>query len=34
MLGTNYDGLDPFQQQQIDDAINTYGTTSLGHIKT
>jgi hypothetical protein len=34
MLGTNYDLLDPFQQQQIDDAINTYGTTSLGYIKT
>ena len=34
MLGANYDLLDPFQQQQIDDAINTYGTTSLGSIKT
>jgi len=34
MLGANYDLLDPFQQQQINDAINTYGTTSLGYIKT
>ena len=34
MLGVNYDLLDPFQQHQIDDAINTYGTTSLGTIKT
>ena len=34
MLGVNYDVLDPFQQHQINDAINTYGTTSLGTIKT
>ena len=31
--GTLYDNLSPFQQGQIDDAINTYGTTSLGTIK-
>jgi hypothetical protein len=32
--GTLYDNLSPFQQGQIDDAINTYGTTSLGTIKS
>jgi len=32
--GMLYDNLTPFQQGQIDDAINTYGTTSLGTIKS
>ncbi len=34
LIGMDYDLLDPFQQGQINDAINTYGTTSLGTIKS
>ena len=33
VLGQSYGTLDPFQQQQVDDAINTYGTTSLGTLR-
>ena len=33
VLGQSYGVLDPFQQQQVNDAINTYGTTSLGTLK-
>ena len=34
LFGTSFNVLDPFQQGQVNDAINTYGTTSLGTIKT
>ena len=34
LFGTSFGVLDPFQQGQVNDAINTYGTTSLGTIKT
>ena len=34
LFGTSFNVLDPFQQSQVNDAINTYGTTSLGTIKT
>jgi hypothetical protein len=33
VLGQSYGTLDPFQQQQVDDAINTYGTTSTGTLR-
>jgi|TARA_E500000305_G_scaffold378_1_gene272 hypothetical protein len=33
LLGQPYGTLDPFQQQQVNDAINTYGTTSLGTLR-
>ena len=34
MLGMDFDSLNSFQQGQINDAINTYGTTSQGFIKS
>ena len=33
MFGMDFNSLNSFQQGQINDAINTYGTTSLGTIK-
>ena len=33
MLGMDFNSLNSFQQGQINDAINAYGTTSLGTIK-
>ena len=34
LFGTSFGVLDPFQQGQVNDAISTYGTTSIGTIKT
>ena len=33
LFGSSYGTLDPFQQQQVDEAINTYGTTSTGTLR-
>jgi hypothetical protein len=34
LFGSSYGTLDPFQQNQVDTAIDTYGTTSTGTLKS